>query len=72
MFGVVDRFEGDFAVVEMDSGEIINIQKFKIPYETAEGDVLEINNKHKCIRNIEETEKRRREIEELTKDIWNE
>lgn len=68
MMGVIDRFEGEFAVVELDSGEIIDIEKRKIPNNAKEGDVINI---HKNITiNIEETKKREREIEKLLDNMW--
>ena len=36
---ILDRFEGEFAVVETDNG-LINIPRIDIPAETREGDVL--------------------------------
>jgi hypothetical protein len=38
---IIDRFEGDFAVVETDTG-FINIPRAEIPVAAKEGDVLEL------------------------------
>lgn len=70
MLGIIDRFEENFVVVELYNDEVINIEKEKIPKEAVEGYVLNID--AEITINQEETEKRRKEIEELTKDIWEE
>ena len=36
---IIDRFEGNFAVVETDSG-MINVPRFDLPDGAKEGDVL--------------------------------
>lgn len=38
----IDRFEGEFAVVEMQSCELSNIPKALIPPNSKEGDILSI------------------------------
>lgn len=69
MFGTIDRFEEEFAVIEFDDRKVINILKNKIPKESKEGDVLKFEDN--CITiDYNETEKRRKEIEELTKDLF--
>lgn len=37
----VDRFEGDFAVVETETGETVNMPRCLIP-DAAEGDVISV------------------------------
>ena len=39
---IIDRFEGDFAVVETDMG-MMNIPKSELPTDAREGDVLRIS-----------------------------
>jgi hypothetical protein len=66
--GIIDRFEGQIAVVEID-GETKDFEKTLFPKEASVGDVVEIEgNKVKVLKN--ETEKLRREIEDLMKDVW--
>lgn len=68
MFGIIDRFEGKKAVIEMYSGEVINIDIAELPKEAREGDVIKID---KVITiDEEETKKRRKKVHELTKDMW--
>lgn len=66
---VIDRFEGDYAVCEKENREMIDIKRDCIPKESKEGDVLDIEG-DKIIIDVKETEKRKKEIEELTKDLW--
>lgn len=66
---IIDRFEGKFAVCEKEDRTMIDIKKSKIPSIAKEGDVLSIDN-DVIIIDIEKTEKKRREIENLTEDLW--
>ena len=66
---IIDRFEEDYAVCEKEDREIINIKKQDIPCEAKERDVLFIEH-DKITIDKEETIKRRKNIEELTKDLW--
>lgn len=68
MLGIVDRFEGEFAVIELENKKIINIEKNKIPIETMVGDVLNIDNYITI--NLAETEKRKKHIEKLSENLW--
>lgn len=68
MLGIIDRFEGEFAVIELENKKIINIEKNKIPAEATAGDVLNID-KYITI-NLVETEKRKKHIEKLSEDLW--
>jgi hypothetical protein len=66
---VIDRFEGDYAVCEKESREMIDIKRDRLPIEAKEGDVLHIQD-DKIVIDVNETEKRKKDIEELTKDLW--
>ena len=70
MRGIIDRFEGKYAVVELEDGKIINIDKIKLPTGVGEGMVLQIA--ESITINIEATKKRKQEIEKLTENLWNE
>lgn len=69
MFAVIDRFEGDYAVVELENQSVINIERCNIPQGAAEGDVINIEDGRITI-NSEETIRRRAAIKKLTDDIW--
>lgn len=67
---VIDRFEGNYAVCEQEDGEMMNIERGKIPSEAREGDVLQINGDDIVI-DKEETMRRKKEIEQLVEDLWD-
>lgn len=60
----IDRFEGDYAVVELKSRKMVDLPKLLVPKEAVEGDIIEITV------NKNDTEKRRKKIEKLTKNLW--
>lgn len=69
MKGVIDRFEGEFAVVEGEDRVKVEIPRNIIPKEAKEGDsILQIGGKY--IIDEGETQRRRVEIEVLSKDLW--
>ena len=39
---IIDRFEGDFAIVELSDKTLVNIPKAAIPPEAKEGDVIDV------------------------------
>ena len=67
MFAVIDRFEGDYAVLIFNDGKTINIYKDKIPMGAKEQDVLEVGENITIDR--EETEKRKKEARKYF-DLW--
>jgi len=66
---IIDRFEGIYAVCEKKDRTMMDIKRVNLPFEAKEGDVLSIENGVITI-DIEETQKRRREIERSTEDLW--
>lgn len=61
---IIDRFEGDFAVVRLEDRTSINMPKTLIPTGAEEGTVLTIDiNKF-------ETERRNEGISRLINDLW--
>ena len=66
---IIDRFEGIYAVCEKEDKTMMDILKINLPSKAKEGDVLIFENNMIFI-DVEETEKRRREIEKLTEDLW--
>ncbi len=68
MKGIIDRFEEDFAIIELESMKILSVEKIKIPQEAEEGDVLDIGSTITI--NYKETEKRKKQIDELSNDLW--
>ena len=60
---IIDRFEGEFAVVEIETGKCINIPKILIP-NSKEGDVVNIGIDEK------ETEDRKKHIQDLMNNVF--
>lgn len=67
---VIDRFEGKYAVCEKEDKSMLDIEKNRIPAAAKEGDVLEVSGSLITI-DEKETINRKKEIEDLTKDLWN-
>ncbi|OAT73744.1 DUF3006 domain-containing protein [Parageobacillus thermoglucosidasius] len=63
--GIIDRFEGDIAVVEIDR-KTHDLPKAIFPKEADVGDVVIIE----VTIDKKETEKLRKEIEELMNEVW--
>ncbi|AXI09231.1 DUF3006 domain-containing protein [Oceanobacillus zhaokaii] len=66
--GIIDRFEGNIAVVEID-GMTKDYNKALFPKEASVGDVIEIEGKKVTVLK-KESEKLRKEIEDLMNDVW--
>ncbi|GHU51510.1 hypothetical protein AGMMS49975_05140 [Clostridia bacterium] len=60
----IDRFEGNFAAVELPNRRIVNIPAEILPKEAKEGDVISI------LINKEETEKAAEIGEKLVGKLW--
>lgn len=60
---IIDRFEGEYAVVEIDVGKCVDVPKVLFP-NAKEGDVVEIKIDY------EETKKRKKHVEKLIKNIF--
>jgi hypothetical protein len=66
---IIDRFEDDLAVCEDENGKMVDIEKSKLPKNAEVGDVIILENGHFRV-DKEETDKRRKEIEELMNEVW--
>lgn len=62
---IIDRFEGDWAVIEYGE-KFFNFPKELLPKEAKEGNVLKFD----ITIDIEETEKRKKAVEDLAKDLF--
>lgn len=60
---IIDRFEGDYAVVEIEEGKYVDIPKILIP-NSKEGDVIKIEIDEN------ETEERKKYIQELMNNVF--
>ncbi len=60
---IIDRFESDYAVCEMEDRSFINIPKNKLPLEAKEGDCITLEDGSYSL-DYERTIERKRAIEE--------
>lgn len=61
---IIDRFEGDFAVVEVHGREKVDMPKILLPSRAKEGDIIEIKI------DAEATIKRQAKLKELMNGLW--
>lgn len=69
MRGIIDRFEGDFAVVEFEGRQMKDVPKEELYPEAREGDVILLVNGQYQV-DQKETQKRKVEIAKLTETMW--
>lgn len=62
---IIDRFEGNFAVVELENKDTVNVPKQILPDDAKEGTVVVIEIDHR------ETETRKRRISEKMNGLWS-
>ncbi|ABZ82854.1 conserved hypothetical protein [Heliomicrobium modesticaldum Ice1] len=67
---IIDRFEGQFAVVEVDGKGTIDIPRKELPVQTREGDVIRLINGRYEI-DLAETKRLRAEANKRTDDFWS-
>lgn len=61
---IIDRFEGDYAVCELATGQMVSLLKSELPQQSTPGCVLQKTETGFCIDETE-TQKRRKKIAEL-------
>ncbi len=67
---IIDRFEGEFAVCEVqDSKSMVHIEKSKLPAGSKAGDVLVIEGDLIEL-DLEDTARRKKRIEGLMDSLW--
>lgn len=67
--GIIDRFEGEIAVVEMEGTEMKDFPKSALPRDAKIGDVLIINGDEITI-STENTKRLRKEIDDLMDELF--
>jgi hypothetical protein len=67
--GTIDRFEGEFAILEWEGRNIENIAKELLPSTAKEGDIIEFENGGYKV-NLAETMKRKKELKQLSEGLW--
>ena len=68
---IVDRFEGDYAILETENSTLINVNKNDIIGEVKEGDILVKKDSIYYI-DKEKTDTRKIEINDIMKGLWEE
>ncbi len=61
---IVDQIDENKAVLETEQGEIITVDAAFLPPEAQEGDIIRV------LVDREQTEKKKEEIRNLLKDLW--
>ncbi len=61
---IIDRFEGEYAVVEIDSNNYVNLPRVLVP-NSKEGDIVLIEVKK------EESKNRKEHIQKLMNDVFS-
>ena len=69
MKGIIDRFEGDIAVIELENNEFIDINISDLPKYISTGDVIELLD-DKINLCIEETKNKKQAIEDLMDELF--
>lgn len=67
--GVIDRFEGDVAVVELEDRSLVEIQRELLPEHAREGDVLIIDGEIVSI-DEDDTKNRKEKAEKLMNELF--
>lgn len=62
---IIDRFEGDFVIVELEDKELVDFPRILLPEEAKEGDVLSITIDE------DETEIRRKRIQDKFDSLFS-
>lgn len=65
-YGIIDRFEGDWAIVETGD-KIINIKRHLLPPYAREGDVIDLKSMKI---DFSKTQNRKNKINRLMRDVW--
>ena len=69
MKGIIDSFEGDIAVIELENNEFIDINISDLPKNISTGDVIELLD-DKINLCIEETKNKKQAIEDLMDELF--
>ena len=69
MKGIIDRFEEDIAVIELENHEFIDINISDLPKNISTGDVIELLD-DKINLCIEETKNKKQAIEDLMDELF--
>ena len=68
---IIDYIEKDLVVCEREDGSQVHLDREKVPTEAKDGDVLIMSNDVYIIDKLSTTS-RKKQIEKLTEELWNE
>ncbi|MEN6328121.1 MAG: DUF3006 domain-containing protein [Syntrophomonas sp.] len=66
---IIDRFDGDYAVIETEEKSMKKIKRAEIPSAAREGDILVFKN-NKWNIDSEATQRRKEQIAALAAELW--
>lgn len=69
MIGIIDRFEGDYAVVEFEDRKMVDIHKRDLPTGLKEGDAIRGTNGVYVYDEVE-TERVKKETKTIFDKLW--
>jgi len=69
MKGIVDRFEGEYAVIELEDQKLMNLLIKDLPKDIKDGQTIEIDGKNIII-DYDETNNRKKRINKLMDDLF--
>ena len=67
--GIIDRFESDLAIIEVEDGHTLDYPRHLLPIDAEVGDVIIIDGNHFTV-DKKETKKRRNEIDGLMDELF--
>jgi hypothetical protein len=68
--GTVDRFEGEFAIVEFSDKTMIDVEKINLSPGIKEGDKIYLGKEGKWIKDEQTTDEARKRIRKLMDDLF--
>lgn len=68
--GTVDRFEGEFAIIELPDKTMIDVERTKLSPDIKEGDKIYLREDGKWNKDAQATEEARNRIRKLMNDLF--
>lgn len=68
--GIIDRFEGDWAIVELEAGGYMDLSLDNLPPDVVEGSVIYIQEDGKVLFSNEETLLRKEKVKDLMDKLF--
>lgn len=68
--GAIDRFEGDWAVVELENGEIVDMPMGVLPPDVEEGSIIYIDEDGRINVSLQETDEQSNRVRKLMDKLF--